>query len=66
VVGIVEWVLGRLVVLDSGEVDTAPLEENERRTGELMIRQVERGCSLKERLSEKQTCWWWLTVHQHM
>lgn len=30
VVGIVEGVLGWLVVLDSGEVDTAPLEEKQR------------------------------------
>lgn len=30
VVGVVEGVLGRLIVLDSGEVDTAPLEENQR------------------------------------
>lgn len=30
VVGVVEGVLGRRIVLDSGEVDTAPLEENQR------------------------------------
>lgn len=29
-VGVVERVLGRLVVLDPGEVDAAPLEENRR------------------------------------
>lgn len=29
-VGIVEGVLGRRIVLDSGEVDTASLEENQR------------------------------------
>lgn len=28
VVGVVERILGRLGVLDSGEVDTAPLEKN--------------------------------------
>lgn len=26
-VGVVEWVLGGLIVLDSGKVDAAPLEE---------------------------------------
>lgn len=29
-VGVVERVLGGLIILDSGEVDTAPLEENQR------------------------------------
>lgn len=31
VVGIVEGVLGRWIVLDSGEVDTASLKENQRK-----------------------------------
>ena len=31
VVGVVEGVLGRRIVLDSGEVDTASLKENQRK-----------------------------------